>query len=302
MALAAATALVSFSSAGAATDTWIAGSGNWSDAGNWSGGVPVNGSSVLIGETDGVARTITYDYTGPTAEIELLVSLDGATGSSADTISMSANTLTAFDPVFGNHGNGAMDQSGGTFTTDGKLFLGVFTGSNGWYTLGNNGTLTNDAGGEEVGGDSAGSFVQTGGTNTLTNSGLGIADGSGTGSYTLSGSASVLSTTTETTGNEGTGAFTQNGGTNTVSSEFNVGNSSGGNGTFNLNGGTLTVGGIEYISGLTGSTGTFIQTGGTNTVTSESIVIAGIDPTTGQYTLTGGSASAPDARLGTFGP
>ena len=50
----------------ATAENWIApGSGNWSTPGNWdTGTVPSDFDSVTITPTDGVARTITYDYTG----------------------------------------------------------------------------------------------------------------------------------------------------------------------------------------------------------------------------------------------
>lgn len=59
LALACSSAIV----AEAATHSWNVGNGNWSVAGNWSPvGVPGAGDTVNIVDSDGVSRTITYDY------------------------------------------------------------------------------------------------------------------------------------------------------------------------------------------------------------------------------------------------
>ena len=47
----------------AQTSNWNVGNGNWSVPGNWSpSGVPGAGDTVNIVDSDGVSRTITYDF------------------------------------------------------------------------------------------------------------------------------------------------------------------------------------------------------------------------------------------------
>jgi hypothetical protein len=88
-----------------------------------------------------------------------------------------------------------------------------------------------------VGSTGAGTFTQTGGTNSIS---LDLGDNSGTsGTYNLSGMG-ILSAYREYIGYRGTGSFTQTSGTNSISSYLYLGFNSGSIGTYNLNGGTLT--------------------------------------------------------------
>src|ERR1700683_5286851 len=73
----------------AVTDNWTGGSDNWSNPADWSAGVPVTSDVVNFTDSDGVSRTVTYDYTGSTAEIELTIDLTSGTGGAANTLSMS---------------------------------------------------------------------------------------------------------------------------------------------------------------------------------------------------------------------
>ena len=75
---------------------------------------------------------------------------------------------------------------------------------------------------------------------------------------------------TEYVGFEGNGAFTQSGGANVVSTDLNLGYSSGASGAYNLSGGSLAVNGSEYI-GFAGS-GLFTQSGGAHTVANNLIL------------------------------
>ncbi len=80
----------------AATVSWIGGSSNWSNNLNWSPAtVPTTGNDVNIVDTDGISRTVTYDYTGIPATLNsLTIDLTGGTGTTTNTLSMSANSLT----------------------------------------------------------------------------------------------------------------------------------------------------------------------------------------------------------------
>jgi fibronectin-binding autotransporter adhesin len=112
-----------------------------------------------------------------------------------------------------------------------------------------------------VGSTGTGTFTQTDGVNTITNTlYLGYKNKS-SGTYNLSG------------------------GTNTISSCLYLGYYSGSSGTYNLSGmGQLTAD-KEYIGYLSG-TGTFTQTGGTNTISTG--LYLGINSGTGTYNLNGG--------------
>ena len=86
----------------------------------------------------------------------------------------------------------------------------------------------------------AGTFNQTGGSNTVTNTlQLGVVTGS-TGTYNLSGPASVLSTPSLVVGDAGTGKFTQFAGSHTVAGPLTLGYASTGNGAYEISGGSLS--------------------------------------------------------------
>jgi hypothetical protein len=171
--------------------------------------------------------------------------------------------------VGGISGNGDVNQTGGSVSLTNaaigvNLILGELNGS-GTYNL-SGGSLTTSA--EDVGPQSgSGTFIQTGGTNTITLNGPFVALAIGNrshspASYTLSGTG-TLTTTSETI--YPTGTFTQNGGTHSVtglshtSAEFAIEHGTGNGGAFNLNGGTLT-------ADLLTDGGNFNQTGGTATL------------------------------------
>ncbi|MHB1214227.1 MAG: beta strand repeat-containing protein [Thiobacillus sp.] len=108
------------------------------------------------------------------------------------------------------------------------------------------------------GANGTGSFIQTGGTNKVTNALTLGWNSSGSGTYNLSNTGSLLAGSV-IVGRSGTGSFTQSGGTNTVSGTLTLGLNNGSKGTYNLNGGTLNVGTIVRGSG----TGSFNWNAGT---------------------------------------
>jgi len=114
---------------------------------------------------------------------------------------------------------------------------------------------------EHIGTSGIGTFTQSGGTNTITDSlNVGLDAGS-TGTYNLGGSAD-LSVSWERIGRSGTGTFTQMGGAHTIANWLYVGTQADGMGTYNLIGGDLSAG-IEVVGNH--GTGAVTQTGGTNT-------------------------------------
>ncbi len=100
---------------------------------------------------------------------------------------------------------------------------------------------------ETIGLTGTGTFVQTGGSNSVSSLFLGY---NGNGSYSLSGG--VLSAGTESFGYAGTstGVFNQTGGTNTTTSLVFISKAGGPCGTYNLNGGILRFGTIPQPIGV----------------------------------------------------
>jgi len=233
-----------------AQDNWNDGTGNWSVPVNWSAGVPGSGAIVNIDDSDGISRTITYDYTGTAVTLyELTIDLTGGSGSATNTLAIPGNNLTVNDgELVGFYGGGSISQTGGINDTNG-LLLGSAVDSTGTYTL-HNGSLTVSYE-ESVGASGTGYFNQNGGTNTV-GVFLKVGDQSGsTGTYTLSGTGSLNtngSSSDEYVGFIGTGHFNQMGGTNTVGGYLSVGDESGSTGTYTLSGGSVSAANI-YVGG-----------------------------------------------------
>ena len=137
-----------------------------------------------------------------------------------------------------------------------------------------------------------GSFTQSGGTHSISNSLYLGYNAGGTGAYNLSGNA-LLSASSEYVGYFGSGAFTQSGGTHSISNSLYLGSNAGGSGTFSLNSGERSA--PHETVGNSG-TGSFTQYGGTNTASFLSI------GSSGSYLLAGGTLQVNGylANLGTF--
>jgi fibronectin-binding autotransporter adhesin len=287
----------------AATRSWNNGSGNWSVAGNWSpAGVPTAGDTANITLTDGISRTINYDYTGPAITLgNLIVDLQNYTGADTTTFAMTTNNLTSvfeyvgYSGAGGTNGVGTFNQTGGTNTINGAgLYLAVNPTDIGYYNLSGTGSLAASGGWEYVGYAGVGSFNQPAGTNTIFPNNylyVGFLAGS-TGTYTLGGTGTLTANSYEYIGYSGTGTFNQTGGTHTMGPNLIlfIGNNSGSMGTYNLSGGTLTAG-YEYV-GASGM-GNFNQSGGKNTINAGySLVVGASAGGGGAYSLSGGSLMA----------
>jgi hypothetical protein len=280
----------------------VLGAGNWSSASNWSpGSVPGVGESAYIEFSDGVSRTINYDYTAaPVSIYSITVDLTGGAPSAATTFAMAANTLTVsgYENV-GNRGAGVFNQSGGSNTINGDngLSLGVLAGATGTYNLSGAATLTVAGGNEYIGASGTGTFNQTGGSNSV-NEGTSVVNpafvvgfqtgSSGTYSLGPTGSLAATGSVAESIGYQGGGTFIQTGGTNSCNGAFDLGSFSGSSGLYSLGGsGVLSASFNEYV-GYEGN-GTFTQSGGTNTITgADSLLIGQYLPATGNYILSGG--------------
>jgi hypothetical protein len=148
----------------------------------------------------------------------------------------------------------------------------------------------------------AGTFTQTGGTNTVVGLTVdSLAAGTSSGTYTLQGG--TLSAQYLTAGFDLNGTFNQSGGTNDVSNALVLGSSEGAVGTFNLCNAVpscaATLSGKTVVIGDAGS-GTFSQGGGTVTVSGSlnlGVQISG----SGTYSLGGGSLTALQEFIGVNG-
>ena len=140
---------------------------------------------------------------------------------------------------------------------------------------------------ETIGSLNNGTFLQTGGSNSVTNK-LILGDQAGSnGTYTLNDGILTVARY-EYVGNYGTGSFTQNGGTHIVSGLLVIGERSGGNGTYNLAGGSFSAHYLDVYRGV------FTQNGGISTLTHD-LWISGDN---GTYNLNGGSLSASAEIIG----
>ena len=254
---------------------------DWSNAANWSGGLPTSSGTAYI--TNGGTANVTQ--TGEVCNNLVL----GGTGGGA--VQMSGGSLSASYVYAGSGGAGAFGQSGGTNSIGVSLYLGYNSADSGSYSLSGTGQLS--AREQYVGYSGTGSFTQSGGSNNLNDTiYLGYNAGS-SGSYTFSAgqvSASLC------VGYSGTGSFTQSGGSNTANYEgpitnFCLGYNAGSSGTYNLSGGRLTSLAPEYV-GYSGQ-GSFTLSSGTNSVNGE--IVLGCNPgSSGSYTLSGnGQLLAP---------
>src|SRR4051794_29349581 len=80
--IAAAAMATAFSPTRAVGSTWtFAGGGNWTVASNWFGGVPVAGADAFVARGDTFNRTITYDYGGPSIQLNAFTIVNNGTGS-----------------------------------------------------------------------------------------------------------------------------------------------------------------------------------------------------------------------------
>jgi hypothetical protein len=292
----------------AQTTSWTnaAGDGSWSDAGNWTNGVPGTGSTAYLTSTLGATQIITYNYAGPTVTLaEVNVNLTGiVSGTPSEVLAISGNTLTSVNVAVGGYlgstllgvGVGTVNQSGGLVQvgSSGDFVIGVNVGDHGYYNL-SGGTIS-DPREAFIGYMGTGIFNQSGGAN-IGGSELQMLVGSaGTGTYILSGGS--LSYPGEFVGSVAGGYFNQTGGTNTLSllNALVIGNQAGTTGTYTLSGtGTISSAGREYIgdSGV----GCYVQTGGTNTT--KSAIEIGVAPAaTGSFTLTGGTVTGTSCFVG----
>jgi hypothetical protein len=230
--------------------TWIAGDGNWSDAANWNPAtVPTTSGIVTFSNADAAARTLTYDYTGPTVKLSS-ISIDQR-GTGTNTLSIDADTLSVTSMYVGQQGRGVVNQTGGNVTVgSGTLNFGVFGGGSGVYNL-TGGSLTTESVATSKG---DGTFNHSGGTHTV-NATLDLSGfGPAGATYNLSGSGTLTTKDLKIGRNTSRGLFDQRGGTATVTGTLTLYSNT--NAAYFLQDGSLT-------AAATVNDARFTQTGGT---------------------------------------
>ncbi|MGA2230382.1 MAG: PEP-CTERM sorting domain-containing protein [Tepidisphaeraceae bacterium] len=339
------------SSPSLADTVWQTTTGDWFTLSNWSVEVPTdndnadidNGGTAQIGSGNAIAGTL---FMGDTKSESGAVNLTGGTFSAANSqyignlgtgtfLQLANTTNSASNDIrvgYGKGSDGQYDQDGGDVFAP-TLYVGYTSGATGTYYLyagmlsigsaqiiGNSGAGTffqyggdDDNNLEVILGDgkgSVGAYDLNGGTMETPALTVGSATG-GTGSFTLSPTATLTVGGDIVVGENGTGTFTQTGGASTLTGTLRVGRASGGLGSYAQSAGTLQMPnlfvGDEALSTGTftlsstgqitvsmnenvgnNGNGTFNQTGGTNTVQTRLYVAlnaAGI----GSYTLSGGA-------------
>lgn len=133
----------------AATD-WIGGSGDWSDASNWSAGVPNDDTvQATLGGTDAYTATIGANESFTVGSLDIndanaVLSLNSDL-TAANSIDLEAGTLavgargvlngSSANATFVNHGTILAETAGGVFATDGIVFTNAGT-----FDIGNSNT------------------------------------------------------------------------------------------------------------------------------------------------------------------
>ncbi len=232
-------------------------------------------------------------------------------GAADGSYTMTGGTLQASDDGMhlqvGYYGSGEFIQSGGAVDLgSGILTVGSNQSSDGSYHLSGNGTLS--AYREYIGNSGAGSFTQSGGSNTVIDSmllGLDV-NSTGYGSYTMTGGTLQASDGAMSiyVGYASSGEFTQSGGqVDLGGGDLVVGEEPASDGSYQLSGTGILSAYREYIGNS--GTGNFTQSGGTNLVTQSMYVGANSSGGDGSYTMTGGTLQASDdgmdLEVGRFG-
>jgi fibronectin-binding autotransporter adhesin len=233
-----------------------------------NGSYSLSGGSLFAedGENIGVSGSGNFTQSGGTnmAPPAIVVG-DGGVAS----YSLSGGLVSTQELQVGGVKNGTFTQTGGSVLAGGGSVIALLvTGTTGnlpaTYNLQSG--LLSVTGQEYIGEFGSASFVQSGGTHTVSGGtlllGTTISGYNGSGTYNLS--AGYLSVPTEFIAYYGTGNFTQSGGTHAVASTLYLGYGAGGSGAYNLSGNGMLSTNVEVL-GNSGS-GSFLQSGGTHSV------------------------------------
>lgn len=235
--------------------------------------MPAGAASRLEIDSDGKSKSVSFIQSGGGLAISTL-QIVGVNGNGSYTLSNGTNTAELLNIASGPAGSGSYALLGGTLATN-RASVG---------TMG------------------TGTFVQSGGTNTVATT-LIVGNNAGSnGTYRLV--ADSLAAGSEYVGHTGTGTFEQFSGIHTATAlTFGYQNASASSplssGTYRLSGGSLSISGSEIIGGQ--GTGMFEQTGGSHTA--KSLTFAdGTVVSRGEYRLSGGSLTVNfDETIGRHG-
>jgi hypothetical protein len=288
--------------------TWIAPSGNWSVAGNWTpaGGPPHFADRALLTAGPGAAADVIVTY-DPLAFAQLSQLLVDSTNSANVTLLQQQGALYSGDEVIGFAGHGSLMLDGPVFHsltpasgTDG-LYLGFNSGSFGSASISGAAFLTM-AGSEYLGYSGSGYLSQSGGFNevTATGSGLGLFLGynaGASGTMVVSGGSLDVSAASYV-GFSGRATFQLGGNGTHKTVGLLVGGSGTALSTYLMAGGTLADSDDEGI-GL--GVGSFTQSGGSHTIGGPNGLYIGLGgsnaASSGTFTLSGGALSVTAAEV-----
>lgn len=300
-----------------AQNQWRGVDSNWSDSGNWTGGVPVADQDVLVTDALGGVTTVDYNESGSSNYKTLLI--DGVSVVHGDfgSLRVTEKMTVGFDGVatydlkvaqqlgIGGGGQlvvGANSGSAGFIVQNhadsfvqvgsdgGDLILGQAGGAYGSYSL-TAGTLQ-VAGYLVVGDAGEGLFTQDGGTVNAGILVLGRAEG-GLGTYDLNGGTLNDQLII---GDAGVGVFNNNGALHNVTGELILGNQPTGDGTYNLNNGGIVTVSTDTIVGNQGK-GTFNHVDGDHVT--DRLIVGNQSGSVGSYKIDTGTLSvATDLIVG----
>jgi hypothetical protein len=281
--------------------TWIAPSGNWSVAGNWTpaGGPPHFGDRAFL-TAGGADVTVTYDALAFAQISQLFVD---TTNAANVTLLQQQGALYSGDEVIGFTGHGALKLDGPIIHsltpasgTDG-LYLGFNGGSFGSASISGAAFLSMN-GSEYLGYSGNGYLTQSGGFNEVTATGgnnvglfLGFNAGA-SGTMVISGGSLDVSASTYV-GYSGRASFQLGGSGTHTTAGLVVGGASTSLSTYVMTGGTLNNSGDELIGSGVGS---FTQSGGSHTIGGVDGLLIGVGGSNavasfGTFNLSGGALS-----------
>ncbi|MHA3774584.1 beta strand repeat-containing protein [Verrucomicrobiota bacterium sgz303538] len=269
-----------------AGETWIGNEAGGNGTFTKTAGTMTANNWFVVGR---FGSTGVFDFSGGTLTKsnggQMLIA-DG--GGSVGTMNMSGTAnLTVNNGLWvgQNGGNGTLNMSGGTISSNDWMIIGRQTGTGVFNFSG--GTVNSNGGQAFVIADKADSD----GTNPTT------------GTLNMSGTAELNMTREFWVGNgvNSTGTLNMKGGTVRINNWVAIGRG-GGTGIFNMEGGSFlkeSGDGQSFIVGTGGGTGTLNQTGGTMTLTSGQVWIG--EGATGTWNMSGGSLKSGNLIVGRNG-
>lgn len=224
----------------------------------------------------------------------------GRYAGAAGTYNLVDGALATYGADIGYEGSGVFNQSGGTHSVTGSLFVALRSASSGTMTL--SAGLLSVTGNEFIGHGGTGQFTQSGGTHVVTSKLMVGSDIGGSGVFDLTGG--TITTPELNVGSYATGLMRHSGGSISATSGAGVflARYVGSSGTYNLSGNSTLSGagmGIGYRDD-----GVFNHSGGTVTVTlngTNGLSLGFYSGATGTYNLSAGTLASAGTDVGFSG-